>query len=484
MYRLISIIVLVLISASSIYSQNEVDALRYSQNFVGGTARFVSMGGAFGALGGDLSTTSYNPAGIGVFRVSTLTFTPNFVFNSTSSDFLGNEANQFRTNFNVNNIGVVSSYTTDRTDGLVGVNWAFVYNRSNNFHFNKLMYGNNYNSSITDYFANTARGKAIDDMNVFGERLAWETYSIDNVDSINYIYTSALGNERGEYQERYYTDEGYIGSGDFSVGINVSNKFYWGGTIGIVWTRYTSLMEHTETDVDNNIDNFNSLYYKEFLKTNGTGVNFKTGFIYKINHSLRIGAAVHSPTYFTLHDYYHTFMSANFNDVGYNEARSPDLYQDYELNTPGKFMLSSAYVIGKKVIVSFDYEFLDYSWARYINTYNFYAEDANRAIDNVYSFANNFRLGGEYRISYYSFRAGAGYYGSPFKSNHINSDSYTLMFSGGVGANFGPLFIDLAYINQQRNTKFYMYNPDVAYSKPVNIKYYSNKVMITLGIRF
>ena len=38
--------------------------------FYGGTARFMSMGGAFTALGGDISTLSQNPAGIGVFRTS------------------------------------------------------------------------------------------------------------------------------------------------------------------------------------------------------------------------------------------------------------------------------------------------------------------------------------------------------------------------------------------------------------------------------
>ncbi|HSH66758.1 MAG TPA: hypothetical protein VLB84_13425, partial [Bacteroidia bacterium] len=50
------------------YSQNDIDAMRYSQLTFGGTARFNSMAGSMGALGGDISTLSFNPAGIGIFR--------------------------------------------------------------------------------------------------------------------------------------------------------------------------------------------------------------------------------------------------------------------------------------------------------------------------------------------------------------------------------------------------------------------------------
>ena len=51
-----------------LHGQSEVEALRYSYQLPLGSARSMSMGGAFGALGGDLSTLSQNPAGIGIFR--------------------------------------------------------------------------------------------------------------------------------------------------------------------------------------------------------------------------------------------------------------------------------------------------------------------------------------------------------------------------------------------------------------------------------
>ena len=61
-------------------AQSAVDEYSLSQTETRGTARFMAMGGAFTALGGDLSTLTQNPAGIGVYRRSeigaTLDITP------------------------------------------------------------------------------------------------------------------------------------------------------------------------------------------------------------------------------------------------------------------------------------------------------------------------------------------------------------------------------------------------------------------------
>lgn len=59
-----------LCSSSMLFSQGVVDALKYSQQDIRGTARYMGMAGAFGALGGDITTLSQNPAGIGVYRNS------------------------------------------------------------------------------------------------------------------------------------------------------------------------------------------------------------------------------------------------------------------------------------------------------------------------------------------------------------------------------------------------------------------------------
>src|SRR5690606_18281801 len=51
----------------SAYAQEGQDALRYSLSEIQGTARYRAISGAFGALGGDMSAVSSNPAGSAVF---------------------------------------------------------------------------------------------------------------------------------------------------------------------------------------------------------------------------------------------------------------------------------------------------------------------------------------------------------------------------------------------------------------------------------
>ena len=70
MKRYILIIAGILFLFSAGEAQNEVDALRFSQHYPVGTARSVGLGGAVGALGGDFTSLSVNPAGIGLYRQS------------------------------------------------------------------------------------------------------------------------------------------------------------------------------------------------------------------------------------------------------------------------------------------------------------------------------------------------------------------------------------------------------------------------------
>ena len=126
------------------FSQTEIDALRYSQLQYGGTARFTSMAGAFGALGGDFSALSTNPAGIGIYRRSEFTFTPSFYNQKTTSNFMGNSLDDYKYNVNFNNAGIVLSYYEPESKNVwKGVMFGFGYNRLNNFNNRISMSGKN-----------------------------------------------------------------------------------------------------------------------------------------------------------------------------------------------------------------------------------------------------------------------------------------------------------------------------------------------------
>ena len=72
-----------LLAMTTASAQNAYDAEKLLGNDLNGTARFVGMGGAMGALGGDISVISSNPAGIGIFRSNDVSIS--FGFNSSFS---------------------------------------------------------------------------------------------------------------------------------------------------------------------------------------------------------------------------------------------------------------------------------------------------------------------------------------------------------------------------------------------------------------
>jgi hypothetical protein len=46
------------------------------------------MAGAFGSLGGDFASVSQNPAGLGVYRSSEFTITPEYYYGNISSNIM------------------------------------------------------------------------------------------------------------------------------------------------------------------------------------------------------------------------------------------------------------------------------------------------------------------------------------------------------------------------------------------------------------
>ena len=103
----ISILILVVISIN-LNAQNEIDALRYSEQNIFGTAKFNSMGGAFGSLGGDFTSLSYNPAGIALYQNAELSFTPSLSMNEMNSSINGNNFTNNKFGSNISNFGFVA----------------------------------------------------------------------------------------------------------------------------------------------------------------------------------------------------------------------------------------------------------------------------------------------------------------------------------------------------------------------------------------
>ena len=91
----------------SLSSQTLNDVLGFTSNNPSGTARFESMGGAFGALGGDLSAININPASSAVFNDNEYGFTLSIEKKTNKTLFFNNSESEDDNNFSFNQGGAV-----------------------------------------------------------------------------------------------------------------------------------------------------------------------------------------------------------------------------------------------------------------------------------------------------------------------------------------------------------------------------------------
>jgi len=496
MKKLVYTISILLITCSA-FAQDLTDALRYSNYKISGTARSAAMGNAFGALGADFSSLSINPAGIAVYRSGEFTFTPSFGKTSVEGTYLGNKATDSKYNLGVDNIGYVTTIPTgsNSESGMVSFSFGLGFNKLGSFTMNALAEGANSNNSILSYFSENMNndydniiGNEGASLDPYYEKLAWDTYLINHDDNANEYFNDIKDNGYGQSQRKSTDRRGYINEYLISFGANFNHKFYLGGTVGIHDVYFKENANLYEWDAKNNIPYFEDLNFNTYLRTTGSGFNVKIGAIYKPTENLRLGLAVHTPTFYKFHDEYNSSMSASTFENG--NPISPDQagVYDYEIETPMKAIISGAYVIGKSGLISIDYEIVDYSNAKLKNGsdgYNYV--DQNQTIQNAYKTVGNLHIGGEYRVSKsLSLRAGYENYPSVYQSSYlntsnINSDTSYSTVSGGLGFRQGNVFFDAAIKHSisDENLKLYPGSPEMA-------KYATtqNNVIFTIGYKF
>lgn len=469
--------------AFSITAQNDIDAMRYSQLTFGGTARFASMAGSMGALGGDISTLSFNPAGIAVFQKTELTITPSIFSAHTSSTYNNTDAGDGKLNFNLGNIGFVASWKLreNNNTGWESLNFGFGYNRTNNFHNRISIEGNNTRSSLLDTYVANANGHGASDFDGFSTGLAWQTYLINPADTTNNLQYNHVIKNYGELQKKSVESKGSMGETVLSFGGNYKSKVLVGATVGFVRASYTEESVYEEIDQKDTIKNFKSFAYSQDLTTKGSGVNFKLGIIVKPTDWLRIGAAVHTPTVIGLKDEYSSTMHSDLETVKYDTV-SPKGSFDYTVTTPYRFIGSIGFIINKYALLNVDYEHIDYTYAQLNSSPNVFA-DVNKTIRSKYTSTQNIRVGGEVRFDPLSFRAGYALYGSPFKAGE-NKNSSRSSYTAGIGFRENNYFIDIAYVFTKHTEYSYLYDPTGLELNNVKNDYKNSSFMLNFGLRF
>ncbi|RYY56628.1 MAG: hypothetical protein EOO09_05720 [Chitinophagaceae bacterium] len=499
------------------FAQIPEDVLKYSWGPTNGTARSNAIGGAMGSLGGDLSATYTNPAGLAFYRTSDFVLSPGFSMLNNKGAFRGTDAKAKGNSFNLGPTGFVGGL--DARGPWRNKTFSFAVNRTANFN-NKVVYRgfNDFSSFAEQYAAEAAySGQSIDQMlgtgsNVsLGTKMALYTYLIDTVslggqspDFISMAMFDNLRNGNPLLLSQQHTVETSGGITELAIGFagNHSDKFYIGGSLGIPIVNYERVSTLREEDATaNNNNNFNFAELSERFTTKGFGFNLKLGMIAKAGEKLRLGLAVHSPSIYALTDSYVGNLSTDLDsfrsvpgiyDVSsnlFNNNQTPEY--EYDLNTPWKFIVSGAYVINsvedvrqQKGFITGEVEYVSHKSNKFRSadgTGEEYYSDLNNVNKTYYKNAFNVRLGGEMKFNTLMGRLGFAYYGNPYADSELKANK--MFISGGVGYRNAGFFVDLTYVHSiQKDISFPYRLPDKANTFS-NIRTNGSNVSLTFGVK-
>ncbi|MGL6180142.1 MAG: OmpP1/FadL family transporter [Tannerellaceae bacterium] len=520
MKRLAIVCASTLLIAGDAWAQGEIDAYRYSQTEVTGTARSMSMGGAFGALGGDISSIAINPAGMSVFRKSEVATTLSLSNIKASSNLNGHQMSEDKFKFNFDNIGYVGYFPTANDRGLINWNVGFTYNRIKNFERRYRVGGKNLPSSLSDYMAAKASlgglkaGELaqVDKYDPYNnpnnggywlEVLGYNAFMFDpkteSLDETNYSspFTGAPNSDLT------VSERGGIDEYDFAFSGNIGNFINLGASFSIYDVDYKMSSKYDEA-----LEN-GALYLDNELHTEGTGYGFKIGAIVNPVDFFRIGVAYHSPVWYNMTDRYIGYAGSVYDPTNSkDEASTPDnAYTDYNLRTPDKWVFSAAAIFGKSAILSVDYEIANYKNMHLSYPDGFSSPD-NELIKEDFKTARTLRIGAEVKVTpQFAVRAGGAFRNSPLHADFKDGllevytsgtvPNYTLdkgmsMYTFGLGYRFTPNFyVDAACVLKQHKEDVYMFSnvfseiPEYdIISNPASMKTKTTNVLLTFGYKF
>lgn len=411
-------------------AQGVDDALLFSQTYYEGSGRSLAMGNATGAMGGDVTAACINPAGLGVYRSQELTFTTGLQYTFIGSNYFDNREYDWKGNVSIPHFGYVVTMENSNYKPLRYLQFGIGLTRTNDFNYCSNAKGLNPGSSMIDYYLQTIHG--INELHYpgtypgsyFSENhpydldLAWETYLLDQcTDSLGNIYFDSPIPQGNIYQEDILISKGRAEEWSFALGSNIRDKLYLGASIGIAHIKHSNTRTYSETPGHTSSNNqFTSWSHIEELSDNAWGINLKCGFLYHPASWFRFGLAWHSKTLYSIEENWQTETSSiliNNPNAGHHQYYSPTSFQTYDFHTPHKLVASTAFFIGRKGLLTTDFEYLNYGNSNFSSeTYSF--SEVNDDIKIVLRPTFNYRVGTEWRVQQFFLRGGVAYYGSPY----------------------------------------------------------------------
>ncbi len=524
-------------------AQTWQDALLFSENNYSGTARGVGMGNALTAIGGDAGSLTFNPAGSAVASYSQFEITPGLTFSLAQvgavdgMSLMADKRNTFYGSAKLPNVGFILNMDTGRRSGLKRMAFGFVVNSTNNFTGRFNASGVNDDNSYAASLASSADGFA---SNV----LANEDWYYSGDPSRMPAWVDMTGYRAGMFNGVAGRDGAYVAlteiidsEGNFRLAgpifqeygqqtrgskhdillnyaMNFSDKFYIGANLGVTVLRY-ALSEYWSEKPDNPADfpiiqysdgttaQFESLRMKRNYRMEGNGVYFKIGALWRPVGGLRIGAAIQTPTMLNLRERYGYSGEVVLSGRYGGSASSPEDDWIYALRTPFRANLGVAYSAGNVLVVSADYEYVNYASAAFRSRTSEYEyavgsfSDVNQDIKDFLGASHQLRVGMEVKVApAVALRAGYNLLTNGERSATLLKHNLSL----GAGFAFGSFFLDAAVRARFVPTDYvipyyYYYAPNASqfYNKVVDdsvltpevaIKSTMLDALVTVGWRF
>ncbi len=543
----ITMIALAMFTAVGAGAQTIYDATNIAQKELNGTARFVGMGGAMGALGGDISTIGTNPAGIGIYRSNDAMLTFGYSMTGTESNYVGNKFETNKNRWSFDNAGFVIASKIGNHTPLRYVNFGFNYHKSKSFYKNMTMQGlmgsidNQYVSQVRSMAQQATDAQDYVYHNYNQQRLNWESNDIYRdseagwLGAVGYQGSLLFENRQTGSPDSYdpyipseadayflSRERGGIDQYDFNISFNINDRFYFGVTLGaydVDYNKYSLYDEMYAYKWEGDGQIYEEGYSLEsFNRIHGSGFDFKFGAIFRpIEDSpLRIGLAVHTPTYYKLTYTTGALLTSDLflpNEAGdetrtrttvdtYSALGGRDMDRDFKLQTPWVFNASLGYTVGNNLALGAEYEYEDYSSMKFKYPEGDEMAWETRQADFNMKGVSTLRLGAEYKpIPAFSLRAGYNYSTAAYKkdaikalpSNSINTDTDFAnsksmnTFTLGIGYRFSSFYADLAYKFDTYKSDFYPFYNDInglVTPPTTEVTNTRSKVLFTLGMRF
>jgi len=506
----------------SLNAQSLNDALRYSQTSLSGSARFSALSGAFGALGGELSAISVNPAASSVFLFSELSVTANTFNNEVTSSYFNNKNINSFNGVDLSQAGIVLVLKDEGSSKWSKISFGFNYQVNSNFDKNILARGNNSNNNgIDKYFLYHAMNRNLDDISqingesfreayinigeqtnlgysaqqalfgyegyvfnpVFSEDLNGQNDPLNPINSVYDYVSNTVPLNNGFYHEYFQNSFGINRLYTFNISGSFKDKFYFGLNINSHRFDYTEKVDFYESNYANE-SGVKALRFNNYLTSLGEGGSFQIGSIYKLNNKIRLGLVIDSPVYYTINENLSQFLVTDLDDNPNNDELILDpeteiFFPEHKLNTAGSVRGSLAYIFNSKGLISFDFTRKNYSGIRYRPGGNNYLDTSlNNEIRTKLRSNNIIQIGGEFRLNaQISLRAG---YLSESSSSNLYDNSITNL-SLGIGYTFDYGIIDLSYQNTEYNNLRPIFNEGLI--DPIGLSTNRNNYVLTYRLK-